>query len=392
MKLLIYIFTSILSLLSFVCTASAQISADDERIVIIPYIPEQVFDLSSTVSTNLYNKLTSAITRNGLSGEGSHNRFIMSALVNIQQKDVTATAPPMHVIEFDLTLYVGDGVDGVLFASANKRLKGVGRNETAAYVMALNNFEVTSKEVKELIELGKVRIVQYYRDKCEIIIRESNSKASQDQFDAAIYSLLEIPSVVTDCYQKAMDEAVRIHKLKLEKECQTNISYARGEMMQGNWSAAIQTISGYTPDLSCYKDVSRLLDEIAHERCSVEIGKASAAWAARDHNSAAFHLAKVSSSSSCKSKADVLMKQISSAIDAKAKREWDLAYEKYNRDQVIVEENSKLNRELSRREMTYKENQGFEIRKMEIQAARDIGVAYGKNQPRSVTYNIRNWW
>jgi hypothetical protein len=383
---------AIISMILLATPVVAQISADDERIVIIPYIPEQVFDLSNTVSTNLYNKLTSAITRNGLSGEGAHNRFVMSALINIQQKDVTATAPPMHVIEFDLTLYVGDGVDGVLFSSTNKRLKGVGRNETAAYVMALNNFEVTSKEVKELIEIGKVRIVQYYRDKCEIIIRESKTKASQDQFDEAIYALLEIPSVVTDCYQKAMDEAVRIHKLKLEKECQTNISYARGEMMQGNWSAAIQTISGYTPDLSCYKDVSKLLDEIAYQRCSVEIGKARAAWSARDHNTAAFHLAKVSSSSSCKSQADGLMKQISNAIDAKAKREWDLAYEKYNRDQVIREENSKLNRELSRREMSYKENQGFEVRKMEIQAARDVGVAYGKNQPRTVTYNIRNWW
>jgi len=379
-------------LVGFGNTSSAQISADDDRIVIIPYLPEQVFDLSSTVSTNLYTKMASAITKSGMSGEGLHNRFIMSAVLNVLQKDVTATAPPMHVIDFELSLYIGDGVDGVLFASTSKSMKGVGRNETAAYIMALNSLDVNSKEIKSLIEQGKSRIVQYYNDRCEIIIRESKSKASQDQFDEAIYALLEIPSVVSDCYQKAMDEAVRIHKLKLEKECQINITYARSEMMQGNWSAAIQTITGYTPDLSCYKDVSRLLDEIENERCSVEMGKARAAWSARDVDNAAFHLAKVSASSSCKTQADGLMRQISSAIDAKAKREWDLAYEKYNRNQVIREENSKLNRELSRREMSYKEKQGFELKKMEIQAARDVGVAYGNNQPKSVTYNIRNWW
>jgi hypothetical protein len=386
------LFFLILFISSLYNTSLAQISADDDRIVIIPYLPEQVFDLSKTVSTNLYTKMAGAITKNGMSGEGLHNRFIMSAVLNVLQKDVTATAPPMHVIDFELSLFVGDGVDGVLFASTSKSMKGVGRNETAAYIMALNNLDVNSKEIKNLIEQGKSRIVQYYNDKCEIIIRESKTKANQDQFDEAIYALLEIPSVVSDCYQKAMDEAVRIHKLKLEKECQTNISFARGEMMQGNWSAAIQTISGYTPDLSCYSEVSKLLDQIETERCSVEIGKASAAWSARDVNNAAYHLARVSASSSCKSQADGLMRQISSAIDAQAKREWDLAYEKYNRDQVIREENSRLNREISRREMSFKEKQGVELRKMEIQAARDVGVAYGNNQPKSVTYNIRNWW
>lgn len=391
MKSMNYILIKALFIFAFFVTVSAQSGTDDERIVITPYIAEQFNGLGSTVINNLQNKLATSITRNGLSGEGLHNKFIMTATINVLQKDVTATAPPMHVIEFDLTLFIGDGIDGVLFASTSMQLKGVGRNETAAYLMALRNFDVNSTEVKELIDLGKARIVQYYNDKCEIIIREANTRASKNQFDEAIYSLLEIPSVVTDCYQKAMDEAVRIHKLKLETECQTNISYARSEMMKENWTTAIQYISSYTPDLSCYNDVTQLLDDIILQRCSVEIGKARAAWAERDHSSAAFHLSRVSSSSSCKSEANILINQISSAIDANAKLEWDLAYERYNRDQAIIEENSRINRELSLREMSYMENQGFEIRKMEIQAASDVGVAYARNQPRRMTYNISNW-
>jgi hypothetical protein len=34
-----------------------------------------------------------------------------------------------------------------------------------------------------------------------------------------------------------------------------------------------------------------------------------------------------------------------------------------------------------------------DIRKAEIKSARDIGVAYGQNQPKTITtYKISSWW
>jgi hypothetical protein len=51
--------------------------------------------------------------------------------------------------------------------------------------------------------------------------------------------------------------------------------------------------------------------------------------------------------------------------------------------------------ELDQREWSFKLKQqqdGVDIKKASIKAARDIGVAYGKNQPKTVTYNYRGWW
>jgi hypothetical protein len=51
--------------------------------------------------------------------------------------------------------------------------------------------------------------------------------------------------------------------------------------------------------------------------------------------------------------------------------------------------------ELDQREWSFKLKQqqdGVDIRKATIKAARDIGVAYGNNQPKTVTYNYRGWW
>lgn len=38
-------------------------------------------------------------------------------------------------------------------------------------------------------------------------------------------------------------------------------------------------------------------------------------------------------------------------------------------------------------------NDNIDIAKEKIKAYRDIGVAYGNNQPKTITtYNIRGWW
>ncbi len=34
----------------------------------------------------------------------------------------------------------------------------------------------------------------------------------------------------------------------------------------------------------------------------------------------------------------------------------------------------------------------IDLQKSVIKAARDVGVAYGNKQPKTVTYNTRSWW
>ena len=56
------------------------------------------------------------------------------------------------------------------------------------------------------------------------------------------------------------------------------------------------------------------------------------------------------------------------------------------------EQNAANARSISNREMAYKEKYGFDLEKARIKAARDVGVAHGKNQPKTkVTYNVVGW-
>lgn len=48
--------------------------------------------------------------------------------------------------------------------------------------------------------------------------------------------------------------------------------------------------------------------------------------------------------------------------------------------------------ELDKREWNYKLETEVNLQRDAIKAYRDVGVAYGKGQPKSVTYNVNGWW
>ena len=149
--------------------------------------------------------------------------------------------------------------------------------------------------------------------------------------------------------------------------------------------------TSYIDSLQLYSEIEELYQTISKEKCNSQIAEARSSYSDRQFSEAAKTLASIPANSSCSENANALLSTIKNELDEQAQKEWDLAYEKYDRDQTLKEEGAALDRELARRQMAYQENQGAEIRKLEIEAAKAIGVAYGKNQPRNVTYNVNGW-
>jgi hypothetical protein len=370
---------------------SQTFSEESSDLQITPYIDGTLSNLPNSSSKLVENKLKQIVTRNGLGADGQYPRFILTPSVDLIDKQVTPTAPPMVAITLDITLYLGDGIEGVLFDSFTKTVKGVGNNEQRAYTMALNKLNPRDREFSDFLESSKEKINIFYENKCKQIIEESKNKAQRGLYDEAIYDLFEVPSIAKSCYSETLELALSITKQKLEAQCQSAISKSKGLVQQQNWSGAIAALNGFTPGLSCYSEIEELYQTISKEKCNSQIAKARSSYSDRQFSEAAKTLASIPANSSCSENANALLSTIKNELDEQAQKEWDLAYEKYDRDQTLKEEGAALDRELARRQMAYQENQGAEIRKLEIEAAKAIGVAYGKNQPRNVTYNVNGW-
>ena len=86
----------------------------------------------------------------------------------------------MHSYTLAVTFYIGDGIDGLKYASYTSTVKGVGENTNKAYASALKNIKANDPNFSTFIQKGKTKIIEYYNSRCDFILKEANTLAAQN--------------------------------------------------------------------------------------------------------------------------------------------------------------------------------------------------------------------
>ena len=143
------------------------------NIALYAYVSNNIEGMPSSASRMLKNKLNQIVTQNGIGGPVINPRFIITPNITILSKDITSSAPPMIAYNLEVTFYIGDGVDGTKYASTSLSVKGVGTNETKAYIQAIKQIKTKHPDLVSFIEEGKQKIIDYYNTNCDLILKEA---------------------------------------------------------------------------------------------------------------------------------------------------------------------------------------------------------------------------
>jgi hypothetical protein len=247
--------------------AQSSVSKDENRIMLTSWVPPTIEGMPKIARKNLQNKLKQVVTKNGLGGSPFNTRFIISADVSVMSKDILPGPPPMHAYNLDITLYIGDGIEGTVFASETISVKGVGTNENKAYISALKRISPKNSDVQAFVKNGKEKIIQYYKDNCDLIIKKANTMADQNQYGEAIYTLSSIPSACEECYVKAMNAIKPIFQKQINLECKEKLQKATGIWNAAQDMAAAEEagamLASINPDASCAPQARTLSNKIA---------------------------------------------------------------------------------------------------------------------------------
>ncbi len=296
---------------------------DRSRIIISTYLPPNT-DNNSTESTNLLkNKLDKIVTSNGIGGSSNSSRFIITSNIVVLNKEITPSAPPQHLLELEISFFIGDAVTGTKYSSVSKNIVGIGPSEIKAYLNAVNQIKPTDKIFVEFIKLGKDRIIEYYNSQCDFILKSAETAVSQNNFDDAIYQLTQVPEICKECYEKCMNNVIPVVQKKIDRDCSIKLLNATNL-----WNSNL--------DFNTANQVGEILNTIDPK-------------------------------SNCFKDVEILSKKIELRVKELDNRDWKLQLKQQQDD--------------------------IDIQKASIQSARDIGVAYGNNQPKTITtYNIKGWW
>lgn len=239
---------------------------DIDRITLSTFVPQQIDEMPEAARSSLTNKLNQIATQNGLGGDYSNERFIITSNINIVSKEITASAPPMQALTLDVTFYIGDGIDGIKFSSITTTVKGVGESETKAYISALKNIKPSDSNYESFVNKGKIKILEYYNNKCDFIIKQAETLASQNKYEEAIFRLTGVPEVSKDCYDKCLDAIAPIYKQQIDRDCKmklsesTNLWLANQTVEAGNKAGEI--LSTIEPNSECFEEVKILFNKI----------------------------------------------------------------------------------------------------------------------------------
>ena len=263
-KCIILVIACLLASITF-AQEQTQTMDDAARIALSAYM-----DPSSSIPNNakktLKDRMQKIITKNGM-GSAKNTRFIMTANVRELNLEKSETAPVIYIYNLEVNLYIGDGIDGTLFSSCSLEVKAAGDSKDKAYMAALKKIKASDPQYQTFINEGKKKIVDYYTAKCDFIITKAQTKAKNQDFDAAIAELMQVPDVCKECYDKCMAAAQPIYQEKINQEGVKLLAEARGVWSAGQDVAAAEAaaaiLAQVNPQSSAFAGAESLNAEMA---------------------------------------------------------------------------------------------------------------------------------
>ena len=340
--------------------ANAQSLDDFGRIALKTFVNNRS-QLPNEASTLLETRMSQIATNNGIASTDVNPRFVMTATVNILNKDIVPGPPQMLSQNVEITFTIGDVVEKKAFSTTSVSLIGVGLNENKAFIEAIKKINAKNPTFKSFIEEAKTKIVSYYQTNCEAILRDAKALATQGKYNQAIYNLSLVPDICSACYEQSQKLQSDLYTQKVETEGQKLFQQAKATWAKApnkeNASEVSKLISQISPNVSFIGDVNAFISEVS----AVVQTQQQQEW-------------------------------------EQYQREWEQSVREW--EQATKEREKQWEQTVKERDRAYSDqkaqqqvqaNREHELEKARINACREIAVEYAKNQPKEVSYNYIVW-
>ena len=243
------------------CQENAMNSYDVGTISLSLVMPDEVDELTTSHLSKLENKILKILTSNGLSGNGLDANFVIFPKIEILNIDEMSGMETMVAVELEVSLFVKQIDNNILFASFEKTVKGIAKKESQAIKNAIKKIPIRGKQVDAFLSKAKGRIVAYYKNKCQDIILEADTYCKTQEYEKAISMLMAIPAEVGDCFVAAQHKALECYKAYSNQKCAEYIQKAKAEIAKQHYNKAMNYIGYIDPSSDCKNESLQIIQE-----------------------------------------------------------------------------------------------------------------------------------
>lgn len=254
----------LLSIFAAIATVASVAAQGHKAIPIGVFVSNDSDVVPEMAQSTLNDKMRQIVTVNGL---GADNRasFFITCSVNLTDKDVIGSAPTRIVQYADVTFYIADAQTERIYESYTMSLRGIGENETKAFVSALKSVKPSASEMKSFVERATREIVDYYESQIDNYIKQAQSFAKMGEFEQALHLLSSVPDAC-EGYDRVNDAAIEVYQLMIDNESLMLLQKAKMVWAAGRSYEAAEEAGWYlaevSPYSSCFAEAERLAAEI----------------------------------------------------------------------------------------------------------------------------------
>ena len=252
-----------LAILGFSFLVNAQSSSDVGKIALSVVMPDNIEGMDVSQISKLQTKITQILTVTGLGASGYNNNFVIYPKFSIIETNVVESGmQDITIINCDLTLFIKQVDNNVVFSTINKTIKGNGKSRSLAISNALTKVNTNDADYQQFINTGKNKIIQYYEAMCQGIITKSDGLAKRQDYEQALGLLMTVPEEVS-CYNKIQQKSIEIYKAYQNQRCNVQLQQAKTEIASNNFSSGLNILSQIDPSTPCYKESQVLINKAA---------------------------------------------------------------------------------------------------------------------------------
>jgi hypothetical protein len=202
----------------------------------------------------LDTKITQIVTISGLSDSGYNNNFVIYPKFAFNEINVVEGGMQnITIVSAELSLFVKQVDNNILFSTISKTIKGSGSNKELAITNAISKIATNDIDFKTFIEKSKTKIIKYYETKCSDIIQKSDGFVKSQQFEEALGLLMSVPDAVS-CYGQVQVKAIEAYKGFQKKNCTKQMQLAKNSIAANDYVGTLNILSEIDPASPCFKD------------------------------------------------------------------------------------------------------------------------------------------
>ena len=251
------------------CLANAQSINEVGKISIALEMPKSIDKLSAAHVSKLETKMMQLVTTGGLVAGSKYSPFVLKPSFIVQESSlVEGGMAKLTVITADLSLSIQQVGNNVLFSSTSKQLKGSGSTEAIAIGNAIGKIQPNDPSLKQFIEMGKSKILEYYESNCDLILSQSESLLLLQKYQDALTLLMSVPQEVK-CSSSLQERALVAYGAWQNQQCSIQLQKAKAAIAGEKIGQAIEILSQVDPAASCFAETQHLLSGIKDKNPSL---------------------------------------------------------------------------------------------------------------------------